>query len=180
MARRSDERDLGVVVSVALGSNLGERQGHLQAAVDALARLPDSEWLECSRVYETAPVGGADQGPYLNAVARLRTRLPARALLERLLAIERERGRVRGPERWAARSLDLDLLLYGDRVLDEPGLKVPHPRLSERLFVLLPLCEVAAGERDPRSGETFDALARRRGPAVSDRPISPPLMPKGH
>lgn len=163
---------------MALGSNLGERQGHLQAAVDALARLPDSDWLACSRVYETAPVGGPEQGAYLNAVVRLRTRLPARALLERLLAIERERGRVRGLERWQARSLDLDLLLYGDRVLDEPGLSVPHPRLPERLFVLLPLCEVAAGERDPRSGETFDALARRQGPAGSDGPVSPPLIPK--
>ena len=165
MATRSDDRGPGVVATVALGSNLGDRHEHMQAAVDALARLPDSRWMTGSQVYETVPVGGPRQGLYLNAVVRLETRLSARRLLDHLFAIERDRGRVRGTERWGPRSLDLDLLLYGDATVDEPGLCVPHPRLAERRFVLLPLCEFAAAERDPRSGETFEILAER-APAV--------------
>lgn len=178
MGPRSHDRNVGVVASVALGSNLGERLGHLQAAANALACLPDSKWVASSRVYETAPVGGPSQGPYLNAVVRLRTRLSAREVLDALLAIERDRGRVRGPERWSPRSLDLDLLLYGEEILDEPGLCVPHPKLGERRFVLLPLCELANAERDPRSGETFEILAHRLRAASCDGPVGPPLEPK--
>ncbi len=178
MATRSDDRDPGVVATVALGSNLGDRRGHLQAAVDALALLPGSRWMTSSQVYETVAVGGPSQGLYLNAVARLETRLSARRLLEYLFAIERDAGRVRGPERWGPRSLDLDLLLYGRAILDEPGLSVPHPRLAERGFVLLPLCEFAAAECDPRSGESFETLAGRL-PALGNEIVAgPALEPK--
>ena len=149
-----------MVATIALGSNLGPREAHLEAARQALAKTPDCELVGWSRVYQTPPVGPPGQGPYLNAVIRLRTGLGERVLLERMLAIERERGRVRaGPERWTARTLDLDLLLYGDRQLSLPDLVVPHPRLHERAFVLVPLCDVAASERHPLLGRSFEDLA---------------------
>src|SRR5258706_11533397 len=109
---------------VALGSNLGERERHLAAAFAALRALRGVRDVVASRVYETDPVGPGEQRPYLNAVARLHTRLAPRVLLDALLAIERSAGRERGPVRNAPRTLHLDLLLYGDREIDEPGLVV--------------------------------------------------------
>ena len=122
---------------LALGSNLGDRWSHLRWAV---AALPDV--VEVSAVYETAPFGGPDQGPYLNCVVRLETDLDARGLLE--LAQDRElaAGRVRG-ERWGPRTLDVDVLWVDGQTVDEPDLEVPHPRMFERAFVLVPLREVA-------------------------------------
>jgi 2-amino-4-hydroxy-6-hydroxymethyldihydropteridine diphosphokinase len=142
---------------VSLGSNLGDREGHLCAAFAALRALRGVRDVVASRVYETDPVGPGEQGAYLNAAARLRTRLSPRALLEALLAIERGAGRERGAERNTARTLDLDLLLYGERALDEPDLVVPHPRLGERPFVLEPLCDL-----DP------EVVVPGRGAAVRD------------
>ena len=113
-----------------------------------------------SPIYETDPVGPPPQGPYLNAVAHLRTRLAPRALLEALLAIEREAGRARSV-RDAARTLDLDLLLHGDRIVDEPGLVLPHPRLAARAFVLEPLAALAPDLRHPTLGEPIASLAAR-------------------
>jgi 2-amino-4-hydroxy-6-hydroxymethyldihydropteridine diphosphokinase len=146
----------GAIAAIGLGSNLGDRAAHLQRAVLGLQRLPGTRLLAVSRFIETEPLarpdGGDPGGPYLNAAATVQTALSPRALLEGLLAIEREAGRVRGSasggmasggERWAARTLDLDLLLYGDQVIDEEGLSVPHPRLPERAFVLIPLAEIA-------------------------------------
>ncbi len=151
---------------VALGSNLGERFVHLANAVTALREATGVEVASLSPVYETDPVGGPPQGPYLNAVVALRTDLEPRALLDLLLAIEAREGRVRDGRRNAARSLDLDLLLHGDAVLDTPELVLPHPRLHERAFVLEPLCDLAPGLVHPRLGETVAALARRvRDPA---------------
>lgn len=146
---------------VALGSNLGDRAAHLRRALEALRATPDVERVERSRLYETAPVGPAPQGAFLNAAARVETGLSPRALLERLLAVERGEGRVRTGERWGPRTLDLDLLLYGDAVVAEPGLEIPHPRLHERPFVLEPLVELAAELRHPTRGETLSALAAR-------------------
>jgi 2-amino-4-hydroxy-6-hydroxymethyldihydropteridine diphosphokinase len=123
-----------------------------------------------SAVYETDPVGPGEQGPYLNAVARLITSLAPRALLDHLLCIEAGRGRARGPERNAARTLDLDLLLYGDRTIDEPGLEVPHPRMCQRGFVLEPLRELAPDLVPPGASESVEKLARRvRDPAAVRR-----------
>jgi 2-amino-4-hydroxy-6-hydroxymethyldihydropteridine diphosphokinase len=147
-------------VCVALGSNLGDREAHLAAAIADLRAHPEIRIAAVSAVYETDPVGPPPQGPYLNAVVRLRTALGPRALLALLLAIEAARGRQRG-ERWGARSLDLDLLLYGTLVIDEPGLRVPHPHLHERAFVLEPLCDVAPGFVHPLLGLTMEELARR-------------------
>jgi 2-amino-4-hydroxy-6-hydroxymethyldihydropteridine diphosphokinase len=134
--------------AIAIGSNLGDRAGHIVAAVTALAGLPKSRLIARSTVRETAAVGlpGHDAGgPYLNAVVLLSTKLAAPALLAALHEIEHSRGRDRAaePARWMPRTLDLDLLLLGDEVVREPGLTIPHPRLHQRRFVLEPLAEVA-------------------------------------
>jgi len=151
-----------VAAAIALGSNLGERRAYLDYAVSRLQDLLDG--LTVSRYYETKPVGAPGPQPlYLNAAAVGRTRLSARRLLEALLAIEREQGRDR-PYPNAPRSLDLDLILFGDRVIDEPGLSVPHPRFHERRFVLEPLAAIAPDLRDPRSGRTVANLLLDLGP----------------
>jgi 2-amino-4-hydroxy-6-hydroxymethyldihydropteridine diphosphokinase len=131
---------------VGLGSNLGDREGTILAAAGRLGphRL--------SPIVETEPWGYADQPRFLNAVAALETELPPRALLDRLLEVERELGRVREGPRYGPRTIDLDLLLYGDAVIDEPGLTVPHPRLAERLFVLEPLLALDPGLFVPGKG----------------------------
>jgi 2-amino-4-hydroxy-6-hydroxymethyldihydropteridine diphosphokinase len=147
-------------VAIALGSNLGNRREHLDFAVSKLQTLLRN--LAVSRYYDTAPVGVSGPQPlYLNAAAVGDTRLPARDLLDALLAIERERGRER-PHANAARTLDLDLILYGSVVIDEPGLTVPHPRFRDRKFVLEPLAEIAAQLVDPFTGRTIAALLAER------------------
>lgn len=152
---------------ISLGSNLGDREGALALAVTRLRETPEVEVVALSRVYETDPVGPPPQGPYLNAALRLRTRLSPRALLERLLAIEREAGRERSGARDEARRLDLDLLLFGTRRIDEPGLRVPHPRLHQRAFVLEPLAEIAEQRTHPVLGASIAELAGRvRDPAA--------------
>ena len=124
---------------IALGSNMGDRLGHLEGAISELGSIGDV--VAVSSVWETAPIGGPPQADYLNAVALVDTELSARAVLDRLLAIEQRHGRVRRG-RWGPRPLDLDLVLHGDAVLSQPGLVVPHPSLAERRFVLEPLIEV--------------------------------------
>jgi 2-amino-4-hydroxy-6-hydroxymethyldihydropteridine diphosphokinase len=157
---------------VSLGSNLGDRQVHLQRGLDALRATPGIARVESSRVYETDPVGPPPQGPYLNAVAKIETELPPRTLLERLLEIEAAEGRLRRGVRNEARTLDLDLLLFGDCCIDEEGLTVPHPRMQERVFVLEPLCELASHRVHPRSGATIAELAARVRDPVAVRPWS--------
>ena len=144
-------------VAVALGSNIGNREEYLRAAIAALA--PSIQNLRVSTFHDTAPVGVGPQPVFLNAVAVEKTSLAARALLDRLLAIERELGRER-PFPGAPRTLDLDLILYDEAILDEPGLVVPHPRFRDRRFVLEPLAEVAPDWRDPVSGRTVEELLR--------------------
>ena len=142
---------------VGLGSNLGDRRTRIEAAFHALAALPQTALLGRSSLYESAPLD-AGGGDYLNAVARLRTGLEPLALLRALQAIEAEAGRER-PYPNAPRSLDLDLLLHGDRVLESDELTLPHPRLHERAFVVVPLLEVAP---DLRWGNArLDALLPR-------------------
>jgi 2-amino-4-hydroxy-6-hydroxymethyldihydropteridine diphosphokinase len=131
---------------VGLGANLGDREATIRRAVELLDATAGIEVAAVSTLRETDPVGYADQPRFLNGAAVLVTRLGPQALLGRLLAVERELGRVRGEgPRFGPRTIDLDLLLYGDEVLDEPGLVVPHPRLADRRFVLEPLHEL-----DPR------------------------------
>lgn len=149
------------IAYVGLGSNLGSREQHLSAALAALRATPGIRNLVVSSIYETRAVGPGEQRCHLNAVARFETGLAPRGLLERLLAIEQAEGRVRSAERDLPRSLDLDLLLYGDRRIDEPGLEIPHPRLHERSFVLEPLCDLAPDVVHPRIGLRVAVLAAR-------------------
>jgi 2-amino-4-hydroxy-6-hydroxymethyldihydropteridine diphosphokinase len=142
---------------VGLGANLGDRSAMLRTAVEQLRREPDVTVVAVSSVRETDPVGFIDQPRFLNAAAALDTELPARELLDRLLGIERRLGRTREGPRFGPRTIDLDLLLYGDERLEGPDLEVPHPRLHERLFVLEPLFELDPGLVVPGRG-TVSAL----------------------
>ena len=147
-----------VVAYIALGSNLQEPQRQLRAAFGALARLPQTQFIARSSMYASAPVGYADQPDFVNAVAAIRTQLAPRALLDALLALERAHGRVREFPN-APRTLDLDIVLYGERVIHEPGLTVPHPRMRERAFVLVPLAEIAPDAMVPGLGRVRALLA---------------------
>lgn len=138
---------------VGLGSNLGDRESMITQA----AGLIDA--VRLSAIRETEPWGYEDQPPFLNAVAEVDTDLRPRLLLGRLLDVEAALGRERGGPRWGPRTIDLDLLLYGDLAVDEPGLVVPHPRLLERLFVLEPLAELAPSRKIPGNGTVSEALA---------------------
>ncbi len=129
---------------IAVGSNLGPRHATIHAGLRDLARVPGVRVVRVSALIQTDPVGPPNQGPYLNGAAELSTDLPPTDLLHAMLAVERLHGRDRSSgERWGARTLDLDLLLYDDLVIDEPGLTLPHPRMHERAFVMIPLGEIA-------------------------------------
>jgi len=148
-----------VPIGLALGSNLGDREGHLEGGLASL-RARGVETLAHSAIYETEPVGGPPQGPYLNLVALVRTDLAPDALLLSALEAEREAGRVR-TVRDAPRTLDVDILFYGDLVQRTPSLVLPHPRLHERRFVLVPLLEVAPEWRHPILGYPAAELLAR-------------------
>ena len=153
---------------IGLGANLGDPAAALHAALAALAALPETELVRASSLYRSAPVDSS--GPdYLNAAARLRTRLDARALLARMQAIERAHGRER-PYRNAPRTLDLDLLLFGETRIAEPGLVVPHPRMHERAFVLAPLAEIAPALVIPGQGSVAALLGRTSSQRVDKLP----------
>jgi 2-amino-4-hydroxy-6-hydroxymethyldihydropteridine diphosphokinase len=148
---------------VGLGSNLGEREAMIRLALEQLAQVPDTTLVRASSLYDTEAVGDTEQPNFLNAVAEVETRLSPRQLLWNLLLIERRLGRVR-TRRWGPRTIDLDLLLFGDQVLDEPGLQVPHPELIRRSFVLVPLVELDPLVVHPQTGETMLAhLSRLSG-----------------
>lgn len=143
---------------IALGSNAGDRRAALDSALAALRGARGVTVIAVSPYVETEPVG-PPQPRYLNAAAELRTTLDPRALLDLLLSVEARHGRNRRAEtRWGPRRLDLDLLLYGERVIDEPGLAVPHPRMHERRFVLEPLAQIAPHARHPARGRTVEWL----------------------
>jgi 2-amino-4-hydroxy-6-hydroxymethyldihydropteridine diphosphokinase len=144
---------------IALGSNAGDRLDNLQGGLDALFDTPGLTLLAVSPVFETRPVGGPDQPDYLNAVLIAATSLPARAVLERCHAVEASFGRVR-TGRWGPRTLDLDLIVYGDLVSDDPELTLPHPRAHERAFVLAPWLAADPAGYIPGRGSVRDLLER--------------------
>lgn len=154
---------------IGLGGNLGDAAATLHAALRELDRLPQTRLLRASRLYRTPAWGIVEQPDFVNAAALLETRLPPRDLLDGLLDIERAFGRKRHPsERWGPRILDLDLLLYDSAVLDEPGLRIPHPHLHERAFALLPLVEISPDAFIPGVGSARDALRALDSSAIED------------
>ena len=150
--------ETGIIAYIGLGANLGDRQGSLQAALKKLDNPPTMKVIRVSALYETTPVGVTDQPEFLNAVAAVKTTLSPRELLDVLLHLENQMGRVR-TLRWGPRVIDLDLLLYGETQVALAGLTVPHPRLRERAFVLVPLVEIAPDLALPEDGRLVSELA---------------------
>ncbi len=150
---------MSVQAFIALGANLGQPAQQLRRAIELVCQLPDTRFAQCSSFYSSAPVGYADQPDFINAVAEVATHLSANDLLEALLAIEnalgRERHFINGP-----RTIDLDLILYGEQHIKNENLEVPHPRMSERAFVLVPLVEIAPEATIPGRGRAADLLPR--------------------
>ena len=147
--------------AIALGSNLGDRRRAIALGIRRINQLNTTTVTRISTIIETDPVGPPGQGPYMNAVILMETELSARVLLNELLAIEINLGRDRsGGERWGPRIIDLDILLYAQESCDEPGLVIPHPRMHERSFVLIPLCEIAPEYPVPPHKQTPRAMLR--------------------
>ena len=146
------------VAYVGVGANVGQREETLRRAVELLREADGVDVLAVSQLRETEPVGVVDQPPFLNGAVEIETARTPRDLLDLLLEIERSLGRVRA-ERWGPRTIDLDLLVYGDEIVDEPGLRVPHPRLHERRFALEPLAELQPDVEVPGRGEVSTLLA---------------------
>ncbi|MDD5273516.1 MAG: 2-amino-4-hydroxy-6-hydroxymethyldihydropteridine diphosphokinase [Methylovulum sp.] len=146
------------LVYLGLGSNLADPVGQIKSARHAIAQIPGVEELACSSLYRSLPMGPQDQPDYINAVMAISTRLSPSALLHYLQAIEKAHGRERKGQRWGARTLDVDILLYGGQSIDSPDLIVPHPGIAERSFVLLPLSEIAPQLVIPGKGTVIDLL----------------------
>jgi len=151
---------------IGLGANLGDPEAQIRTAIAAIAALPSTRLARASSMYRTAPLGYADQPDFVNAVAEIETELEPRELLAALQAIENRSGRER-PFPNAPRTLDLDLLLYDDRVIHEPGLEIPHSRMHERAFVLAPLVEIDPAIEIPGRGRAVDCLARIRDQRIA-------------
>lgn len=145
---------------VALGSNLDDPVDHLRRALTDLDTIDQTRVIRASHLYRNPPLGPQDQPDFVNAVAFLETGLGPQPLLEEVLSIERAHGRVRGAERWGPRTLDIDILLFDDLVIDQAQLRVPHPALTERSFVLYPLLEIAPDLVIPGRGPAASAAAR--------------------
>lgn len=153
---------------IGLGGNQGDVPAAFAAAVAALAALPQTRVVRVSSNYLTPAWGNTEQPDFINAAAHVQTGLAAGALLDALLDIERQQGRVRNGERWGPRSLDLDLLLYGDQCSEQPGLRLPHPELHRRAFVLVPLAQIAPDIIVPGRGTVRDLLAGVDTDAITD------------
>lgn len=162
---------------IGLGSNLGEPEVQLRAALEALSQLPATRLAQVSSLYSSEPLGPADQPRYVNAVAALDTELSPLALLDALQAIEQTQGRVRKAERWGPRTLDLDILLFGRQRLDLPRLQVPHYHMHARAFVLYPLAEIAGEELLLPDGQRLHSLLHAC-PAGDLQRIQPPPAPR--
>ncbi|MEW8689853.1 MAG: 2-amino-4-hydroxy-6-hydroxymethyldihydropteridine diphosphokinase [Candidatus Thiodiazotropha endolucinida] len=156
-----------VIAYIGLGSNLDNPTQQVESALQELTALKHSTLLAHSSLYKTRPIGPQNQPHYINAVASLATTLDAEELLDQLQAIEQTHRRVRGTERWGPRTLDLDLLIFGEATIDTPRLRVPHPEMADRAFVLLPLSEIAPIGMDiPGMGRLQDMLRIQSGEGV--------------
>lgn len=144
---------------IGIGANLGRSARNVLAALDALETIDRTRLVRASRLYRTAPWGRADQPEFINAVAEVESGLSAATLMAELLTLEHRLGRQRDGIRWGPRAIDLDMLLYGDEIIDTPGLQVPHPRMHERAFVLWPLAELAPGLEIPGRGPIEPLMA---------------------
>lgn len=147
-------------VYIGIGSNLDTPRHQVEAAIDELRQLPASHWVMCSPIYRSQPVGPQDQPEYVNAVAAIDTDTEAEALLDMLQAIEQQHGRRRDGRRWGARTLDLDILLYGDECISTDRLQVPHPEMHRRSFVLKPLHDIEPSLMIPGLGSLDSLLAQ--------------------
>jgi 2-amino-4-hydroxy-6-hydroxymethyldihydropteridine diphosphokinase len=145
---------------LGLGSSLGDRLSNLCLAAARLGEMPGTRLMRVSGVYETPPAGGVAKNPFLNAAVEIETALSPEEILEFIQGIEKEAGRVRR-ERWEDRTLDIDILLYGDMIIERGDVRIPHPRMAERRFVLTPLMEIAADTVDPESGLSVHDLCER-------------------
>ena len=155
-----DDRDEGVCVYAAIGANIGDPVQTLMDAVSRIGRHPEIRVDAASSVYRNPPIGPQDQPHFYNSVLALSTTLPPRGVLSAFLLIEKEFGRVRDI-RWGPRTLDLDILIYGELIVCEPGLTIPHPRMLERSFVLIPLLDLKPSIQHPTQNESFQVLAGR-------------------
>ncbi len=156
----SDRGVRGIVAFVGIGANLGDPAAQCREAVRRIGTIPGVRMLRRSSLYRTAPVGPMEQGWFINAVAEVRTDLSPTKFLEALKEIEGQMGRTEGP-RWGPRVIDLDILLYGQEVVDQEGLKIPHPEMHRRRFVLAPLCELASYAIHPAFGVSARGLLDR-------------------
>jgi len=148
---------------LGLGGNIGDTRSLMTAAIDRLSKSAEIEVQAISALYHTPPWGKTDQPPFLNAAIKIETQLSAMALLSKVLDVEKELGRERG-ERWGPRTIDIDILLYGAALVDQPGLRIPHPRLTERAFALAPLLDLMPdAELQGRPAKEWLALSDRAG-----------------
>lgn len=161
-----DSRQRWLPAYIGLGSNLQSPARQLDSAMDLLASIPNTRLIARSSLYRSAPFGGIEQPDFVNAVASLLTRLTAHDLLAELQQIEQRRGRERNDVRWGPRVIDLDLLVFSDQVLADPGLKVPHPGITDRNFVLLPLREIAPELLIPGLGRVASLPVDRDEPHI--------------
>jgi 2-amino-4-hydroxy-6-hydroxymethyldihydropteridine diphosphokinase len=145
-----------IVAYISLGSNLGDRLGYINRALGKLKEREDIKIIKVSSFYETEPVGYKEQGKFINAVLALETNLQPYELLQVLQSIETDLDRVR-TRRWGPRTIDLDILFYGDQILNDPDLTIPHPRVTERAFVLFPLAEIAPSLLHPITGKSISS-----------------------